>query len=431
MRALQLALSLIRIPRMFLSLLLFPFVVGLLIVYLQLLVTSAFVKNSRSSAADIAERYNTLKEFNVARLLLFGQGENLPDVRVCRWRDVVVAGKSGEVPPDDLCHPDRLDVALKVADPQTYDPGPYVQVFNGNVARVHLCKRCRPDVVIDLTQGPPRTTISSVWGVLLLSLLRFNDAANQQLIEAFKHFDSIRGLIGDRFLYISGFSEPMAIDRSAIVIAIVGNFAGLVVVALWLALKAHRKVLDYFARSGALLPMVAATGKGSFYSAIWILTGLRVGAFMVAAIPIAFTGIQALTPEDTKMLFFGGSPWKVLLWLTTLVSGLALATLVGSIAELKQRHQFLSFAYRYIPLILSGIGTVMWVFTFLIESGASVFTRNLVAATPIIGLAPILIGPLFRPSFDTLVIHLLLTVLLFLLAARHNARWFAAHLEDL
>jgi hypothetical protein len=190
-------------------------------------------------------------------------------------------------------------------------------------------------------------------------------------------------------------------------------------------------VLDYFARNGALLPMVAATGKHSFYDAIWLLTVFRVGAFLLAAVPATLLVFTGLTEDQPIPSFFGEDRLFPYAWMVAIGLSFALATLIASIADLKHRHHFLSFLYLYLPIAVCAISAVGWGLTFLVDSPAFGYVRNIAAALPIVGMAPVLVSPLFQPSIWVLVAHALLTLGLIWLFLKRNAHWFAAHLEEL
>jgi hypothetical protein len=212
---------------------------------------------------------------------------------------------------------------------------------------------------------------------------------------------------------------------------LVVNFALIVIITLWLAIKAHRKVLDYFVRNGALLPMVAACSKRSFYGALWILTVSRVLAFLAAAVPMTVVVFLDLLGKEDLKRFFQGDIWALMLWGVTLVLSMSLATVIASIAELRQRHEILSFLYKYLPIFVSLLGGVIWVATFIFEGNAPSIIRQFLTACPIIGMVPVLIAPLFSPYAWLLVVNMVLTAALLAVTLNFNARWFAAHLEEL
>lgn len=429
--ALRLAVALARIPRLFATLLLIPLFLSLVLVYFQLLVTGLFVQTLTQKQENVETTLRQVKKENLGRQLLYGRGVELPPITVCRWNYVQhTDGKLYEMPPPG-CDPDKLDVAVHVEDPSTFDAAEYEKIFNGNVERLHICKECRPHVVIEVGAKENKTQVFSVWGMLVLSLIQFNDDVTEQYISVVKNFDKIKFKIGDISFHSSGFRHPVGVRMMYVSMAVVFNIALLIVITMWLALRAHRKVLDYFARSGALLPMVAATGKGVFYAAIWILTFFRVGAFLVAAVPLTIYGFSEILRKDQVTSVFGSDYVALLLWVIAIVTSLGLATLISSISELKQRHQFLSFMYRYLPITVCAFGMVLWSASFISDSDYTGTFRNVMTSLPILGMGPVLIAPVFKPNFDVLAIHTVLTSLLFIFALKHNARWFAAHLEDL
>lgn len=429
--ALRLAVALARIPRLFATLLLIPLLLSLILVYFQLLVTGIFIRSLSQDHESMETTLRQVKHENLGRRLLYGEGVELPPLKICRWSYVQhTDGKLYEMPPTG-CDPDKLDVALHVEDPAHFDATEYDKIFNGNVERLHLCKTCRPHVVIEVGEKENKTNVYSIWGLLVLTLVNFNDDVTEQYISVVKNFDKIKFRIGDVSFHSAGFRNPVGVRTMYVSMAVVFNIALLIVIAMWLALRAHRKVLDYFARSGALLPMVAATGKGVFYAAIWILTFFRVGAFLVAAVPMTAYGFSEILRKDQVNSVFGNDYIALLLWIIAIVTSLGLATLISSISELKQRHHFLSFVYRYLPITVCAFGMVLWTASFISEAEYAGTFRNIMTSLPIIGMGPVLIAPVFKPNFDVLAIHTVLTSLLFLYALKHNARWFAAHLEDL
>jgi hypothetical protein len=381
---------------------------------------------------DLETTLKHMKQKNFGRTLLYGDTAELPPLKVCRWLEIRdSAGNFGEAPPSEDCAPDKLDVALQVPNPDTFDVTEYQNIFEGNVERLHVCRECNPHVVIKVGEEKNTTEVFSVWGMMVLSLIQFNDDVQEQYVKVVKNYDRIKFKIGDINFHSPGLRNPVGVRTMYVSIAIVFNVALLIVVTMWLALRAHRKVLDYFARSGALLPMVAATGKGVFYTAIWLLTFFRVAAFLGAAVPMTVYAFVAILRKDQMQTFFSDDYVALILWGIAVISSLGLATLISSISELKQRHQFLSFTYRYLPITVCAIGMALWSFSFISDSPSFGTFRSIVTSLPILGMGPVLIAPVFKPTFDVLAIHTVFTAGLFIYALRHNARWFAAHLEDL
>lgn len=428
--SLRLAYSLARIPRLFASLFLMPLLLSIVLLYGQMLITGIWLGTNRSDPGEVAGALDRLKKENLGRRLLYGDGKELPEIKICRWTATLQDGEEGEVAPED-CSADLLDVAIHTQTPQTFDATAYRKIFNGNVEHLHLCRRCTPHIVIDASSEAHSTTVRSVWGLMVLSLIRFNEQSNQTFVKMAEDFHEIRTALGPVELLAHGFVAPINFRNMTPALAITLNVAGLFLLTMWLALRAHRKVLDYFSRSGALLPMVAATGQGTFYGALWLLTFARVVAFLLASVPLLISGFCELFPARSIGEIFDLAYVGIALWATTLAISLSLATLISSIAELKQRHHVLSFFYRYVPLILSGSGLLIWSISFLFDSTFAGALRNLISALPILGIGPVLLAAIFKPYTACLLIHLVSSILLGALILRHNARWFAAHLEEL
>ena len=432
MSAIRLAFSLIRIPRLFATLFLLPIIFSLALVYGQLLITGVFLQaipGSETAPANGAQEEN---QFNVVRWFVYGDGKKLKPLRVCRWIPVSLKeSPAGEKPPSEECLPDRLDVALQVHDPASFNSEPYRRAFEGNVERLHVCRSCHPDVII--RAGGPETTVDtySVQGALVLNLITLNEDLSKQRVETQKQINHIRGLLGKIYFHAKDLRAPIPIFQMGTALAVVFNIGALLVISLWLALKAHRKVLDYFARNGALLPMVAATSKTSFYGAIWLLTILRVGSFLLGAIPLVYHGFTELAGKDKFLSIFGDDYSEFVLSILAITASLCLATIIASIADLKQRHHFLSVLYKYVPLALCTLGALIWAGSFLLEGAWIGHMRSIVSSLPILGMAPVLAAPIFKPQLGVLVAHTLLTTVILVAIIKLNARWFAAHLEEL
>ena len=432
MNAFRLARSLICIPRLFVTLFLFPLLLSIVFVYFQLLALGLVLKASNKDPGAIEKRLARDEQQHVMRTLLFGSTDPLQKLQVCRWEvRRSASGEELEYPPESNCSPDRLDVAIRTAHPQSFDVEPYIEIFEGKVERLHVCQTCRPDVVIDADSEKTSSHIHSLQGLLITSLAFINSEVNQQYLNAALRFETIKGSLGTRLFYVPGFREPVVVSGLEPIMALIANLALLIVITLWLALKAHRKVLDYFARNGALLPMVAATGKRSFYGAIWILTLLRVAAFLLASVPMTLYCFHQVVREKHLERLLGDGPVIFGLWIVALISALAFAAILASIADLKHRHNLTSFIYRYLPLGVCVVGGLAWLLSMLFHSQVSIWFRHILSSTPAFGIVPVLVAPVFKPNYSIIIVHTVLTLALVALLLRQNARWFSAHLEEL
>jgi hypothetical protein len=431
MKALRLVWSLIRIPRLFISLLLFPLFLSLVVVYIQLLVTGVVLSSTKIKTAEqVKAGLAARRESSFARRFLLKTNEPLTSINVCRWTG---SADKEQPPPGKECELSPYDVAIFTSNPEKYDSSEYEKIFLGNFRRIHIChKKCRTDVVLAFNDdGTPEVHFFSVLGAALFEYVSISDLQVEYRVKAVEERDHLRALIGKQFLHSAGLLRPVPLDDLRESFMMIINIASIVVISLWLALKAHRKVLDYFASSGALLPMVAATGKTSFYGAIWILTLLRVFAFLVASIPLCWATLSAFSEKDVSDLFFRGDRVAFVLWLVAVGVSIALATLIASIAELKHRHSVMSFIYRYFPLLLCFVGMGYWGLTFLIQTSTFSLLRDIISALPLVGMGPIILAPIFSPQYAVLIVNTVLTLILLIISVRSNVRWFAAHLEDI
>lgn len=425
--SLRLAVALARIPHLGRSLFLFPLILSLGIVISQLLLTGLLVRMTTISSSVQAKNVEIQTDHSPVRWLLYGSNARRPELRVCRWGDN--KDSSGEAPPAG-CNPDRLDVAIQVSDPKNFDASTYQRIFNGHIDRLHICKTCRPDVTIKPEGvGLTKSTAHSVFGLAILSLPYTNHDIGSRRVELLRVVEDIRSILGEISMSIPEISNTIGISALKSTLPITLNVALLVMTALWLALRAHRKVLDYLSRNDVLLPLAAACGKERFYSAIWILTIFRVGAFLAASIPIMYYGLSDIltTYVDSPTNI---TPLDFIIWLFALSSTLAVSTIIASISELQHRHALLSVCYRFVPIVIALTGAVAWSFSFILPYQSAGILRLIMSAIPVLGIAPILAAPVTNLPYFPMLLHGVLALLTMILLLRRNARWFAAHLEE-
>jgi len=427
----RLVYALIRIPRLFVYLLLFPLLLSLLLVVGQILVTRFFIVSSGYSASVVPPEGVIAKspDRELAKRVLF-EGEDPGPVELCIWERLVMDdGTVIEQPDRESCLPDRLDVAFHRDHFLEQDIREYQRLLEGLVERIHLCDSCTPDIVVQRdSEGQIKTTVYSAWGLLITSLFQIDPELYAQSVELKRERIDMQSLLGEISFVVEGLQEPILISELFISFALIFNVLILLIVMMWLALKGHRRVLDYFTRNGALLPMVAATGKKSFYGAMWILTGLRVSFFLLASIPLAYLGFRGYLDEVGDIFFQGDiAAWAV--WLLAVLSSLTLSLMVASMSDLRQRHEAMSFVYRFIPVTLAFLGMLIWMFSFLVDDTQLI--RNLIVALPVIGMGPLFVAPIVKPHDNLLVWHALLSAGCLVFLIRSNVQWFSAHLEEI
>ena len=429
MSPLKIAISFLKVPRIFASLILFPLILSIIVLLTQLFVTHLFVEASTKDSAGYQQTSESYNSKSITRKIIYGTYDPLPKLLICRWKESLQGNALVEAPPSDECAPDRLDVAIITDHPESYDPGKFLPALEGNFERLHICKNCHPDILIYGDSPTLITETKSVFALMLIHMAEFNDQVVAQYVKARSTHQNAKDLFGKVKLQMPGFRRPIPISGAVYYLASIVNIAVIITIALWLSLKAHRKVLDYFSSSGSLVPFVAATGSRNFYSALWIITFVRVGAFLLASLPFAAISFIHFSDENPDLKLFEGNLFEILIWLVTLTTSLGLATLLASIADLKRRHSLTTWVYRYTPLVLCFSGAFFWAIFFLFER--TQFLREILVSLPILGSLPILLAPLVQPRVDVLCLHLFLSLLLLVMVVRYNVRWFAVHVEEL
>lgn len=430
MKAVRVAISLILVPRVFLTLFIWPLVCGLFFVVASFVLTSALVSYEQGNqTVDSAEEFDTSGEAPIIRRLLFGSAETLPEPLVCRW---LINEQGNEVPATPNCRPDRLDAALIVSDPKTFDARAYQRLLNGNVQRIHVCRTCHPDISIYPEESPVRTEAKSIWSFWLVSLAFNNPDRQSKRNESRRIWGETKEALGSIRVRVAGSLEPVRVMELFGPLFVTVNILVPAVAALWLALRAHRKVLDFFARGGALQPLVAGVGGQAFYRAMWILTAFRVATFLGGS--FLFLLWMVATDSDLQDTLAGSFTIpEICVWGLAVVSGLTLAAVIGSVSDLKARHSLWSVLYRYVPLVLCLAGGAIWGLSVLGDvwfEQACVVLRYFVSALPVIGLFPVSLGLVIKPPIYILLISAIGSLLLVTIIGRANAQWFARHLEE-
>lgn len=421
MNAILLAFSLIRVPRLFVSLLLWPLIIGLSIAILQALSSSVYFGVVTETSQQAAERIDSDSAGDKwLRLQLFDSTANLGKLEVCVWAD------------KHQCKIKAHDVVIRTNEPKKFKYHDYIKLFEGSTRTLHICENCSSEVVITIKPGDNRSDIHSLpgLGILMLTDSTSSVQAGKHFVEARKTWEHLRDISGTVYLHPDGLDEPINMTQATKTMLLIMNTALITVIALWLSLKGHRKVLDYFSSNGALLPLVAACGKNTFYTALWIITILRVSLFLFASLPATIFVYSQAVPAETLKVFVRSAP-DFILWLAALISSLCCLALVASIAELKQRHSWVSLLYRYVPLALCMIGSIAWFYAIFSSSPYTKEIQIVISSLPIIGISPILTSPLFNLNSTVVAAHSLLATCLVIILLRVNSRWFAAHLEEI
>lgn len=415
------------------TLLLAPVVTSILIVILQLFISAIFLQARQTRTTDVL--LEELKKSSDEkrgpswyRTILIGDDLLKHGLKTCLWSNHPVSGKL--VPPTPDCELQRFDVVVSPSVATEFGAPFYQKLFSGLFRAVHICEGCATDIIIWRNKDEIQTLFRSFLGFVLFQEVNFSEGFKKNYQQALEAKQEVSKRIGIPYFDLIGFREPTRLSSINAKIIVVLNIGFIIVTALWLALKAHRRVLNYLSHSGALLPLVAATGTSTFYASVWLLTLIRVGAFSLAAVALGvFVFIDVITDPVAFPLY--GRPLAMIAWIVSIIASLSLAALIASVAELKEHHDVVNIHYKLIPLIACVIGGLAWTATFLIEHPLLQPIRGLIGLIPVVGTTPILLAPVFEPYWYVLGINTVGTLILLFFIARYNSRWFAAHLDDI
>lgn len=424
MNPIALAFSFVRVPRLFAYLILWPLVIGMFMIIVQLSFTALFTKVSTETSTELEDELETEKEHDAIRYFLYGSHRPLPPPQICVWET--------EQPRSPNCRIESVDLTVLSENPSAVNPAEMIGFFKNNLRQIHICRQCESELQLDLRGAEPKIYIKGLFGFLVFmsSDRAFTQSLRQYRVYALEEREKVENVQGLPYIISPGLSQPLALKGNEGIAALVLNVASLIVVTLWLMLRAHRRVLDYFARSGALLPLVAACGKRTFYLSLWMVTVIRVICFLIAAVPATLFFFTRTVDKSTVDAL--KTDWPLLaLWCIAVLVSMAALTLIGSIADLKHRHSWTSFLYKYVPLTACLLGASCWFAALFFNQDAVRIVQRAIEVMPVVGMCPIILTPLVALDSRVVVAHTLLSALLLVFLLHMNARWFAAHLEEL
>lgn len=428
MKAIRLAFSFIRVPGLFASLLMWPLVLGVFAGIGQVAISGIYIHFVTQSSAEYKAQVEEENQVDaLIRRWVYGSDKKLDSPIICRWHN-------GVQPADPSCSLHPFDVVIRSADPDSFAVEDYKAYYNGAIQRIHICQNCSSNIQIEGAPAPegkkPKTIITSLKALAVMLNVESERGRDldEHFVSARTDLDKIKQMRGEMVLVPAGFVGSVDITETAKTMLLIINISFLILIGTWISLKAHRRVLDYFARNDALLPLVAACGKRDFYLALWWITLMRVAAFLFAVVPATYYVYSELIPGETlKQLI--GNPFDFVLWVLTITISLTALTLIASISELRHRTSWVSFLYKYAPFIVWLIGSVLWGI-FIFVNGTTAY-QNIIASIPVFGLSAIILSPIIKANQTVILAHALLSMLLALVIIRLNSRWFAAHLEEL
>jgi hypothetical protein len=430
MQFLRLTLYLLQVPRLLLSLIIFPVILAFGTIILQLISSVFFLSYLSSTETKKLEESlnNPRRTTNWVRDKLLGANDYEDTLKVCYW-SVELGGKLKQ--PTTDCTVDRYDIVI---DPKLATPDKeynYMKLFLGFFRKVHICQGCVSDIMISKVNGETQIDFGSLFALSLFTAVEITEEYRNNFSEAVKSLSEFESLTGDKYLRLTGFVQKTKLSTLTHTLILVSNISVFIIVCLWLALKAHRKVLDYFSHSGALLPLVAASGKNNFYLTIWSLTIIRVIAFTLTALPVGIYMLSDAIGQDLLNLLFLGDLLLLSVWIVTIIISLTLTTIIASLAELKSNSALLSIRYKLFPLLLCFLGGVIWIATFAYEAPITFFIRDLILTLPLISIPALLMCPVFPPHPLSMAFNAILTLIFTIFTVRRNAEWFGSHLEEI
>lgn len=422
----RLALAFIRVPRLFFALLFWPLVIGFLLAVGQGALSVGYIKTVSTTPEDVDKELSQSEAHQSwLRGVITGDPKPFQSVSICRWKNGNLY-KSAE---GSDCSIDKDDLVIQTPQPLELSSSEYVDHFKGIVPEIHICEDCSSNFLI--RSDKDRFKLSSIKSLGLYILTEEDHISRRK--EHFKDYLSdikdAEQLEGEVVLKLPAFKRGLELRTASQRMVVTANIAGLIILVLWLALKAHKRVLDYFSKNDALLPLVAACGKDTFYLSLWIVTAFRVVFFLLSAVPatILFYVLLGENPAGDLFKF----DYVFFIWLACLFLALGAVTVLASIADLKSRASFSSILYRWLPFGLFAMGSLAWVPILLFGSESAYWLSQIIAVIPMLGLAPVIASPILYVEPISLVIHGILSLCLIIYLLRANSEWFASHLEAL
>lgn len=417
----RLALSLLLIPRLAARLILLPILIALLALALQLWLVNLAPKN--------VVPVQRIGEVNLARELVYQSSAPRAEIVICKW---ISKDQGIEFPPGRACLVGPRDVSfigidIENGDNRKFADPAFIERLNGNFDKIHFCKSdCANGAGITVSGdfNNPEVRVEGFSNLLLLS--DSISARTDTIHQAFT-------LAGRKLLNLPGLDSPIVLTGLERQIARLLSLVMLIICCVWLSLRAHRRVLEYFASGGSLLPLAASVGPKKLYSALWVISGIRLFAFFAVTAPMIVALVVSGMMPIAGLNHTPGSPYANVglgaVWFGAVTASLVLTTLCASIADLKRRF-VTAVMWRILPLAAVGFGAMVWLLTLAEATSSGVVLRNFIVATPLIGLAPLVASSIIQPPSYLIGIHAVLATLSALWVARRNARWFGSNLEE-
>jgi hypothetical protein len=316
--------------------------------------------------------------------------------------------------------------------PQTVDPAirsEFIDRFQGIAPRIRFCDWCTGTITIDIVgdDKPPKLSLRGVDGILLVGLAVWNEELDGLARQFARRSMDIRGRLANRFLDFNGVEFDRSSNVSALQICLSFAFllGGLAMLGVW----SHQRVLLYLKSNSVLVPLAASQGPDALYSALWLLTLVRLAAFFVTGAILSWLSFKTVFSTPPLSLLFSGDVAAAIAWGILLVIGFCVPAFTMAAMEFKVRQSSFAWAVKYIVVLTILIGGVIHGSLFFSEAPIPVFLRQWLYAVPFVGIPGLALAPVVRPDWWFLVLHGAGSAVLLCWMWRTNRDWFRRNLE--
>lgn len=408
----RLALLLLSTRHTFLRLLVVPTLFALFVLAAELTVLISFQSVFSPRSTDILSRnFEEHRADDIRWRLLYGEARTLGPLEVCI-----------ETTPDSECAQSLPSIAVHSDNPESVDIQRWRSLFEGSLDRIAVCRACPADVTIKVDLVPPQVTTHSMRGALLLGVILMDRALYQDSLALLERYFLHGQQLGNRVIRLPESNQTKPYLNLLLPLGLGVHLAFCAICIAMVIVWAHRKVLDYFVSSGVLLPLVAHCSLPTFYRALWMISALRSIVFLSVLIPLNMLiidiSIDALTLDT-------------LLWGCALLGSALCAVVFSSQADLRSKRDLEQLLLKYLPLLMAGVGAILWTGLLYSSEPFVVFLRQVLSALPVIGLLPACTAPFLALHSGPALPHLAMAVTTTIILVRKHRAWLAVHLEEL
>ena len=208
-QSLHVAVSLLRVRRLFFSLFLGPVLLGLIIVLVQTAATVILIDLSNEDSEQFGERMSSSTESEILRGYVFGSGEIPDQPRICN-----------EIDAANECPLKESDIVVHNQSNRVIDIKEFQETFRGAAQRIHFCKDCTSDFILTVGESNTETRIFSLSGLAVLFL-----ADNRRLVELRHHLTEAKSekeraekVQGNIKFHPPGLESPLAFELLCLIL---------------------------------------------------------------------------------------------------------------------------------------------------------------------------------------------------------------------